>query len=221
MSVESLSARFARLTAERRQTWPAERIAANERQRRLLREADDPRARPAPGNRLAPFELIDAAGAQVSSSTLLAHGPLALVFFRFGDCPACNIALPYYQEALEEALARRGVRLVAVSAQVPVDRELIARHRLAIPVLGDPGYRLSRQLGLTFLPEDRPVVSPGESWIGATLGTQSYEQVKPAVAVIDPHHVIRFLSVSPDWLDRIEAEDVLSGIRGLAPSTTA
>ncbi|MBC2666670.1 redoxin domain-containing protein [Novosphingobium flavum] len=214
MTANSLAHRFRQLQAERERTWTQDQLAANAAQRRLLVERDDPSSRPAAGHRLAPFEIIDESGQALTSHQLLAKGPVALVYFRFGGCPACNIALPYYDETLRAPLARAGLALAAISPQVPVDPGPAGRQGLSFPTYGDPHYGLARQLGLTFFPEDQPSVQPSEAWIGATLGTDSYEMAKPAVIVIDPDHVIRFIDVSPDWLARTEATTVLAALQG-------
>lgn len=210
MTIRTLADRFAELQAERERSWPAEQLARNAAQRRILVERFDPCVRPAAGDRIAPFTLVDADGARIASSSLLANGPVVLVFFRFGGCPACNLALPYYNEALWPALSAAGVPLVAVSAQIPVDRGPTERHGLHFRTVSDPDYALARQLGLSFLPEDRPPVQPGEAWIGATLGTNSYEMTQPAVVILERDHTIRFVEASPDWLVRTEADKVLA-----------
>lgn len=212
----SLKDRFAALQAERERTWSPEQLERNAAQRRVLVERHDAAALPAVGDTIAPFTLVDQDGHDLTLGQILADGPAVLVFFRFGGCPACNIALPYYQETLLPELTRRGVRLVAVSAQLPVDRDLIARHGLTFTVAGDPGYALARRLGLTFFPEDQPAVTPGTSWIGATLGTDSYEIDKPAVVVIDGDARLRFIDASPDWLARTESETVLGVLAEVA-----
>jgi peroxiredoxin len=209
---QTLTDRFAALQAERARTWKPEQLERNAAQRRVLVERHDAAALPGPGDTVAPFTLIDQDGRELTRDQILADGPAVLVFFRFGACPACNIALPYYNETLLPALREQGVRLVAVSAQLPVDPELIARHGLGFTVAGDPGYALARALGITFLPEDRPEVAPGQSWIGATLGTNSYEIDKPAVLVLDEDARIRFLDVSPDWLARTESDTILAAL---------
>jgi len=210
MSHTSLHERFAQLHAERERTWKPEQLARNAGQRRVLVERHDPSALPQPGSKLAPFTLIDQDGHPITSEELTANGPAVLVFFRFGGCPACNLALPYYNETLWPQLRAAGIPLVAVSAQVPVDRGLFDRHGLGFSVAGDPDYALGRALGITFLPEEQPAVAPGESWIGATLGTNSYEIDQPAVLVLERGNVVRWLEVSPDWLDRTESETVLA-----------
>lgn len=210
MPTRSLADRFAELQSERERTWPAEQLARNVAQRRALVDKDDPSARPGAGDILAPFTLIDADGAAIASATLLANGPAVLAFFRFGGCPACNIALPYYDETLRPALDAAGIALLAVSAQIPVDKGPTERHGLGFPTFSDPDYALGRALGITFFPEEQPVVKPGDAWIGATLGTNSYEITQPAIVVIEQDHTIRFIDVSPDWLNRTDAATVLA-----------
>jgi peroxiredoxin len=212
MTDRTLAQRFAELQAERERTWSAAQLERNAGQRRTLVERFDPAARPQPGERIAPFTLIDAQGQARSSTDLLAKGPAVLVFFRYGGCPACNIALPYYNETLYPALAAAGIPLLAVSAQIPVDRGPTERHGLRFATYSDPDYALGRALNLTFLPDERPVVPAGQPWIGASLGTQSYEIDQPAVVVLESDHTIRFLDVSPDWLVRTDAETVLAHV---------
>lgn len=218
---KSLSDRFAALQAERERSWAPEALERNASQRRVLVERHDPALSPARGDVIAPFVLVDRDGAERTSADLLAEGPLAVVFFRFGGCPACNIALPYYDETLRARLNGQGVKLIAVSAQIPVDRELIARHDLGFEVFGDPGYALARALGITFLPEDQPSVEPGQSWIGATLGTDSYEIDKPAVLVLSPARDVLFFEASPDWLQRTESETVLAALEAQSARAAA
>lgn len=212
MTIKSLAERFAELQAERERTWAPEQLARNAEQRRLLVERDDPSARPGAGDRLEPFTLVDADGAEASSEALIGDGPAVFLFFRFGGCPACNIALPYYNETLWPALSQAGIPLIAVSAQVPVDKGPTEKHALRFPTYSDPGYALGRKLGITFLPDDQPVVPPGQPWIGATLGTDSYEIDQPAVLIVERDHTIRFIEVSPDWLVRSEAETILAHV---------
>jgi len=208
----SLAARFAALQAERERTWAPAQLAANAGQRAGLIAAHNPAAHPAPGTDIAPFTLIQADGGTLTSAALLAGGPAVVVFFRFGGCPACNIALPYYEERLWPALKAAGIRLVAISAQTPVDTGIVLRNGLTFPVTTDPDYTLARRLGITFFPEAQPEIAPGTDWIGATLGTHSWEMTQPAVLVLNADGTLRHMAVSPDWLDRPEAENILAHV---------
>ncbi|WP_443478574.1 peroxiredoxin-like family protein [Novosphingobium aerophilum] len=217
---KSLKERFAELQAERDRTWSAEQLARNALQRSLLSERHDPAKLPRTGDEITPFTLIDQDGHELTRDSLLANGPAVLVFFRFGGCPACNIALPYYNETLWPELRARGIPLVAVSAQIPVDRAVIERHGLGFTVASDPGYALGRRLGVTFFPEEQPEVAPGENWIGATLGTLSYEIDQPAVLVLGQDARVLFFEASPDWLDRTDSAPILAALSN-APVTAA
>ena len=221
MTFRTLAERFAELQAERERTWPPAQLEKNADQRRVLVARHDPAAQPRAGDTIQPFTLIDAEGHPLASRDLLAEGPAVLVFFRFGGCPACNIALPYYEQTLWPALHAAGVPLLAVSAQIPVDRGPTERHGLTFPTFSDPDYALGRQFNLTFLSEDRPEVAPGQAWIGATLGTQSYEIAQPAVIVLNPDHTVRFIDVSPDWLIRTESDVVLAHVPEAAATARA
>jgi peroxiredoxin len=210
MSNPSLRERFAELQAERERTWTLEQLERNAHQRRILVERHAALAQLKPGTTLAPFALIDQDGVRLTSEALTASGPAVLVFFRFGGCPACNLALPHYNRTLWPQLRKAGIPMVAVSAQLPVDLSIIERHALGFIVAGDPDYALTRSLGITFLPEEQPAVVPGEDWIGAKLGTNSYEIAQPAVLILDQGNVVRWFDVSPDWLIRSESDTILA-----------
>jgi peroxiredoxin len=211
---DTLKARFAALQAERGRSWTPAQLEGNARQRRLLRERFDPAAVAQVGDVLPPQNFTQANGELLSLDTLTANGPALLIFFRFAGCPACNIALPYYTDALHPALRDRGIPLVALSPQQP-DRldDIRQRHDLPFAVATDADNALARQLGIAFRPDDRPSPPP-VGWIGDVTGTGSWELPQPAVLLAGPGRVVRWLQVSPDWLDRPEADAIL---RHIAP----
>ncbi|HEX7858325.1 MAG TPA: peroxiredoxin-like family protein [Sphingobium sp.] len=221
MSKPSLSERFAALQAERERSWSTEQLTSNARQRADVVRRYDPAAHAQPGDAIVPFTLVDQDGRSLSSADILAGGPVVLIFYRFGGCPACNIALPYYNEALWPALEAAGIPLIAISPQVPVDRTPIETHGLRYTLASDPGYALERALGISFLPVEQPVVAPGQSWIGATLGTDSYELPQPSVVILNADHSLRFIAVSPDWLARPEAEEILGHLPEISRADAA
>lgn len=208
-----LATLFAELQAERERSWAPEQLQANAAQRAELVARYDPRHHVQIGERVGPFTLITPQGETLTRETLLAEGPIALVFFRFAGCPACNIALPYYDRTLRPGLEARGVRLFAVSPQIPEwVGEIRDRHGLGFPVVSDPDNQLGKALGITFEPREQPAVAPGASWIGAVTGTNSWTLPQPAIVVIDADTTVRFVDVSPDWLARTEAEPVLAAL---------
>ncbi|CAN5185574.1 hypothetical protein BH10PSE13_BH10PSE13_10250 [soil metagenome] len=210
MTQAGLNDQFAALHAERERNWAPEQLARNVATRAKLVERYDSAKHARAGDQIEPFTLIDADGKTLTSDALLSKGPAVLFFFRFGGCPACNIALPYYNQTLWPHLKAAGIPLVGISPQTPVDRGPIERHGLDYTLASDTGYALSRALGITFLPDEQPAVKPGDNWIGATLGTNSYELAQPTVVVLDQDRTIRFIEVSPDWLIRTETDAILA-----------
>ncbi|MGI4880602.1 MAG: peroxiredoxin-like family protein [Janthinobacterium lividum] len=216
---DSLKSRFDALHAERERTWEPAKLARNVDQRRALVAAFDPASGLQPGDAVGPFTLDLSTGGQVSRDELLATGPVLLIFYRFSGCPACNIALPYYDRLLGGALRAAGVRIVAVSPHLPARGldDIRTRHGLGLTVAGDRGNALGRTFGLTFEPGDSPVPVNDDNWIGALTGTGTHELPQPAAILIDRDGIVRFVDVSPDWLDRTEAEPILAAVAALVP----
>ena len=220
---ESLTAQFEALHAERERTWEPDKLAKNVGQRRALVAAFDPAKIAQIGETIEPFTLTDPDGATVSLDDLTARGPAVLVFFRFAGCPACNLALPYYDRQLRPALEKAGVELVAVSPHLPEKGlgDIRARHNLAFRVLNDRDNALGRRLGITFSRGEVPAGQPSPGWIGELTGTGTAELPQASVLVLDRGRVVRFLDVSPDWLVRTEAPAVLAAIEQLGLKAAA
>lgn len=214
---ESLTAQFEALHAERVRTWEPAQLAKNVDRRARLVADFDPKAVVQVGDVVEPFTLERADGETLTLDELVARGPAVLIFFRFAGCPACNLALPYYDRQLRPALEEAGIPLVAISPHLP-EKGLGAiseRHGLSFPVAGDRGNKLARRFGISF---DRDVVPEGQptaGWIGDLTGTGSAEFPQPAVIIIDNERVVRFVDISPDWLVRTEAPAILTALADL------
>jgi peroxiredoxin len=194
------------LHAERIKTWDPAQLQRNIDQRRINVEQFDPVTAPKVGQRLESFELDDVEGGVLRSKDLLKSGPAVLIFFRHESCPACNIALPYYDRNLWPTLSSLGVPLVAISPQIPEALiNIRQRHDFAFHVASDPGASLGRRFGLTF----KSAGEPKPEAVAQGLG----ELTHPAVVVIDTDHVVRFVDVTPNWMARTEAEPVIEAVR--------
>lgn len=218
---DTLGQRLADLHAERLRTWEPAALQTNIDQRRRLVEQATPDRWIKVGDRVEPFTLQEVDGGTLTLDGLLADGPAVLVFFRFAGCPACNIALPYYQERLAPGLKALGARLVAVSPQVPERLvEIKRRHGLDFEVASD-GNDLGRRFGILYEPDEasKAASKAKGSFIGDTTGLGTWELPQPAVVVIGQDRIVRFAEVSPDWLARTEAEPVLEAVRELQSVT--
>ncbi len=215
---KSLKERLADLHAERERTWDPAALKINVDQRRTLVETADPSQWVQVGDRLEPFVLRDVEGGDLPLERLIERGPAVLVFFRFAGCPACNIALPYYEERLVAGLRDLGATLVAVSPQIPERLvEIRTRNGLSFKVASDLGNELGRRLGILYAADEASQAAQRAKggFIGDTTGTGTWELPQPAVVVIDHERVVRFVDVSPDWLVRTEAEVVLEAVRDI------
>jgi peroxiredoxin len=219
MSQDSLNALLAELHAERLRSWDPAALKINVDQRATLVEQADPAAWIKAGDKIEPFTLLDVEGGELTLKSLTAKGPAVLVFFRFAGCPACNIALPYYERALQPTLKALGVPLVGVSPQIPERLgEIRTRHDLTFKVASDADNALGRRFGVLYTADEASQAAQrakGVS-IGDTTGTGTWELPQPTVVVIGRDHVVRFADVSPDWLVRTEAEPVIAAVRSLA-----
>jgi peroxiredoxin len=215
---ESLHEIFRGLHAERVATMDPAKLQVNIDQRRTLVETADRSKFIKAGDRVENFSIPEVDGKTLQLDQLLLSGPVVLVFFRFEGCPACNLALPYYQRNLWPGLQRLGAHLIALSPQIP--ERLIAikqRHALPFSVASDLDNRLGKQFGILYSFDEasrRSLLAGGKS-IGEITGTGTWELPMPTVVVIDRERVVRFADVHPDWLLRTEAEPVLEAVSQL------
>ncbi|SFU45138.1 peroxiredoxin-like family protein [Pseudomonas sp. OV546] len=215
---ESLNRQLADLHAERVATWAPEALQVNIDQRQRLVDEARPDDYVQVGDELASFTLLTVEGGELNRDLLLADGPAVLIFFRFAGCPACNIALPYYERQLYPRLRELGVPLVAVSPQVPERLvEIKTRHTLQLQVASDPDNTLGRRLGILYSADEasRNAALAKGNHLGETTGTGTWELPQPTVVVIAGDGTVAFVEVSPDWLVRTEAEPVLQAVERL------
>ncbi len=219
-SKESLHQLFRDLHAERVRTMAPAKLQVNIDQRKTLVETADSSKFVKVGDKVEAFSLPEVDGGSVTLDGLLKSGPAVLVFFRFEGCPACNLALPYYQRNLLPGLKKLGASLVAVSPQVPERLvEIKKRHSLDFAVASDLGNDLARRFGILYTFDEasqRQSLASGRP-IGDVTGTGTWELPQPTVVVIDRNKVVRFADVHPDWLVRTEAEPVIEAVTKLVP----
>ncbi|MGW5719731.1 peroxiredoxin-like family protein [Amycolatopsis sp. NPDC003865] len=160
------------------------------------------------GDKIEDFTLPGADGVPTNLGELVADGPAVLVFYRGQWCPYCNLTLRTYQQELLPELTAKNATLAAISPQQP-DGPL---PDLEFPVLSDVGSTVARGLGLSY-PVPAAVREAMEQ-----LGTDleqvngTWELVHPAVVVVDPDRMIRFIDVHPDFVTRTEPAEILKAL---------
>ena len=168
------------------------------------------------------FVLPDASGNPVVLSDRLRDGPVALIFYRGGWCPYCNIQLRAYQRALDEITALGG-QLLAISPQLPDGSLSTAElNKLSFDVLSDLGNRVAKAFGLVYeLPEQlREVMRANGKALSELNGDDSWELPLPATYVIAPDRRVALAAIELDYRERLAPEDVIAALRSLRTRAT-
>ncbi|MGJ4902467.1 peroxiredoxin-like family protein [Bradyrhizobium sp. HKCCYLS2058] len=170
------------------------------------------------GDRAPVFSLKDPDGQLVSSSDLLAKGPLVVSFYRGVWCPYCNMELQALQAALPE-FEKLGASLVAISPQTAANsRKSVRQNELGFPILSDTHNDVAAAFGLRFALPDYLVdlYKSLKNDLPAFNGDPSWTLPMPARYVIAPDGLILYAEVNPDYTRRPEPEDMLPALRRAA-----
>jgi peroxiredoxin len=188
----------------------------------LVASAQAQRARKA-GDVAPEFTLNDSDGKPVSSSELLAKGPLVVSFYRGVWCPYCNLELQALQAALAEIVAR-GASLVAISPQTAANSRKSQRdNKLSFPILSDTKSEVANAFGIRFalqkylidvyrsFKNDLPAFNDDPSWV----------LPMPARYVIGTDGIIAYAEVNPDYTQRPDPSELLPVLDRLRGSKAA
>lgn len=206
-----LTADLAALRAHYAVAMPADIAAAMKRADADL-AASDIVDRALKAGQLAPdFTLPDHEGKPVSLSRVLRGGPVILTFYRGGWCPYCNLELRAYQ-ALSAELEQAGVRLLAVSPQVPDESaSTVKENGLGFEVLSDVGSEVGRAYGVAFDLADE--LRPLYARLGHALPDRNgadWVLPIPATFVIAASGEIVLAFVDTDYRNRLEPRDAIA-----------
>ena len=163
------------------------------------------------GAKAPAFELPDHDGKTISSSDLLAKGPLVLCFLRGRWCPFCvgqmeamNLILPQIEQA--------GATLVAISPQtVKQSFFMHDQHKLRFPLLSDGENKVARQFGLTYRVPSLQESVYRRAFVNLpfTNGDESWELPIPATYIVDRDGTVLFASANEDYTERPEPAEVV------------
>jgi len=176
------------------------------------------------GARAPAFMLPDADGKLVSSTELLAQGPLVLTFYRGVWCPYCNLDLQALQEVLPQVQAL-GAQLIAVSPQTAANtRRSVRENQVAFPILSDLGNEVAAQFGLRFtLPDYLQDLYKNtfKNDLAINNGEASWTLPMPARYVIGQDGVIAYAEVNPDYTVRPDPVELLPVLQQLRRAVSA
>lgn len=172
------------------------------------------------GDLLPEFTLPDSRGELVSSTELLARGPLVAAFVRGPWCPYCSLALAALNEA-RPAIEQQGASLVVIS---PVQGEELLRaaneRGLHLRLLTDTDACYARICGVQYEMSDAHAeLYRRLGWdVGRLNAGSGYELPVPATYVTGRDGVIAYAFADVDWTRRAEPADILEAVRHLTSS---
>jgi peroxiredoxin len=220
---ESLQDQLDAITANTRKLVQPERLAISERATAdLFNTGIEDRILKA-GAQAPSFALEDARTQKpVSSTDLLALGPLVINFFRGRWDPYCITELEAWRD-LHSQLRERGALFVAISPQTTRQNNFtLQQHSLPYPLLSDPGAAIAEKFGIAYtIPSEHrryfqsiliniPFNNAGLSYHNATEA--SWRLPLPAVFVIDRTNTITFSEAHADFRVRPEPADIFAAL---------
>jgi len=169
------------------------------------------------GDRAPAFTLPDADGVAVSSSDLLARGPLVLTFYRGVWCPYCNLDLQAIEAAANE-IRGFGASLIAISPQTPANSRRSQReNKLSFPILSDHGGAVANAFGLRFRLPDYLIAFYKQFGVDLAVhnGEPGWSLPMPSRYIIGRDGAIAYAEVNPDYTRRPDPADLFPVLRRL------
>lgn len=169
---------------------------------------------PRPGEEMPPFLLPDERGRLVSLPSLLAQGPVAVMFFRGHWCPYCRLNMRAVIQA-EARIKAMGAQIVAIMPEIQAFTEQFkADSHAPFPMLTDldNGYALSINLAIWLGAEIQDLLSHQD--MAKFHGNDGWMLPIPAVFVVGRDGIVKARFVDPDFRKRMEIDDLLEALEG-------
>jgi peroxiredoxin len=177
-----------------------------------------------PGRKAPAFVLKDQNGNVVSSTGLLAGGPLVVSFYRGTWCPYCNEEI----RALDDAYAQireAGAELVVLTPQSAANaKEYRDKHPVAFPVLVDEDQTVAAAFGLVYTFPDY-LMELYKNVFGNDLSlinvSGTWQLPIPARFVIASDGTIVDVKTDPDYRYRPDPSETVAVLRNVPTSARA
>jgi peroxiredoxin len=169
------------------------------------------------GNALPDVSLRTLEGAPITLKDAVGGKPAALVFYRGGWCPYCNLQLSGLR-LIREDLDALGFQLIAISPDTPAElKKTLDKDALDYRLLSDSSADAMRAFGVGY--EVNAEMLKKLSGFGIDLEKASGERHHvlpvPSVYLVDAKGVLQFSYVHPDYTVRLPEEVVLAAARAI------
>ena len=169
------------------------------------------------GSEVPKLELRDLQGEAKTLAAELDGKPTAIVFYRGGWCPFCNLQLGQLQQALPQ-LRELGVQVVGITPDPPgALRAVTSKFELEYSLLSDSDMAAAKAFGVAYRLDEETIAryQQYEIFMQDSAGNPRYQLPVPAVFLVNSAGLIEFSYVNPDPRVRIEPELLLVAARGV------
>jgi peroxiredoxin len=166
------------------------------------------------GNTAPEFSLPDVNNNPVSSSELLANGPLIVTFIRGRWCPFCCGTIEVWQSMLPQ-VKQNGITLIAISPMTFKQADFMRdQHKLMFPILSDERNKVAARFGVAYtVPKyQQELFSTVFINLPFINGEDSWTLPLPATFVIGQDGIINGAWVNEDYTQRAEPSEVLRSV---------
>ena len=143
---------------------------------------------------------------------------LAIIYYRGGWCPYCNVHLGQLQEADPE-LQKLGYRIIGISADKPSKvKESLEKGNLTYTLLSDSTMETAKAFGIAF-EVDKPMIELLTSYnidIEEASGENHHLLPVPSVFLVGTDGVIDFVYANPDYKERLDPDVLLAAAKAAA-----
>jgi peroxiredoxin len=168
---------------------------------------------PRPGEAMPPFLLPDVTGRLVGLPSLLADGPVAVMFFRGHWCPYCRLNVRAVIEAMDRIKAMDGQVVAIMPETQAFAGKFKADSGAPFPVLTDldNGYALSLNLAIWLGPEIQQLLSHQD--MASFHGNEGWVLPIPATFVVGRDGLVNARFLDPDFRKRMAVEDLIAALK--------
>lgn len=163
-------------------------------------------------------ELRTAEGKNIQLFQVLKDKKTALIFYRGGWCPYCNVHLKELQ-GIEKDLQKLGFQIVAISPDRPEElQKSLKKNQVHYRLLSDSQVIAARLFGLAFQVEEELVKKYKNSYqidLEGSSGQKHHALPVPAVFLIDSSGKIRFRYYNSNYKVRLNGKDLIQKAKSL------
>jgi peroxiredoxin len=178
-----------------------------------LRESGGGENAPLPGDSMPPFLLPDETGRLVSLQSLIAEGPVVVMFYRGHWCPYCRLNVGAVVRA-NDRIRALGAKVVAIMPETQKYAEKFKFESGApFPVLTDldNGYALSLNLAIWLGAEIQRLLSYLD--LTSFHGNDGWVLPIPATFVVGRDGIVKARFVDPDFRRRMAIDDLIAAVK--------